>query len=260
MQAVRLSKEEEAELVARCRAGEEDAKDRLLKVYFPFVASLAKKYKNYFPRIEFEELLEEGNLGLLEALEHYDSSRQVKFSSYAWFWIVRSIQDYITETLAFMKIPAGVASNLKKITKMIESGLAENRDITIEDITSGMDLELEKVKELLVNQASMSAPVSLDSYIDGDDQKNTLKDVVDSGEKNSEDTLEGIEKDEKLEKYLSCLGEHEAEVIKWRFGFNDYKYHTLKDIAEKLGIAPQKVRDIETIAIAKLKIMMKEGA
>ena len=69
-----------------------------------------------------------------------------------------------------------------------------------------------------------------------------------------------VEKDEKLEKYLSCLGEHEAEVIKWRFGFNDYKYHTLKDIAEKLGIAPQKVRDIETIAIAKLKIMMKEGA
>ncbi|OGS18054.1 MAG: hypothetical protein A2219_00775 [Elusimicrobia bacterium RIFOXYA2_FULL_50_26] len=248
-----LSVEEEQALIKRCRASEEAAQDELFKVYFPLVASIARKYRNFFPQAQFEELMEEGNFGLFQAIGHFDPCRHTRFSSYAWFWVVHSIQDYVTRMVAFLKVPERVVCDLRKITRFIQEAAKENKEVSIEDISVRLEMKMEKIRELLSEHCRTATPVSLDQSLDEDENVQTLKDILPDGEKSGEAFLEELEGKGNVAKLLGQLNENEARVIEWRFGFIDAKYHSLKEIAKKLKISPQKVRDLEIVAIIKLK-------
>lgn len=248
-----LSVEDEIKLLRGCRRNKDGSRDQLIKVYFPYVAGIAKKYHNFFPQIEFDELLEEGNFGLLQAMKNFEENNNARFSTYAWFWILRAVQDHVSRALAFMKVPERMLRNIRKINKMVRQAAAENKQMSIDDMTSRLDMTLDELKDLINEQQRTSTPISLDQYISDDDQKLTLKDLIPDNEPRSQDVLEQLEGKNDISDIIGQLDVNEAKVIKWRFGFEDNKFHTLKEVGGKIGLSSQRVRDIEVLALLKLK-------
>lgn len=243
----------EQRLIKRLEAGDENVYAQLLQLYLPFVISIVQKYHAYFPWLDFKELLEEANFGLLQAMKHYRSSKNTKFSSYAWFWIIKAVQEYITQNIDFFKIPYQIKKRFKKINKQIEKEISTRGIPSLELIAKKLRCEPDKVRELLGEQSTTRLPLSLDQNIDGEEEKSTLKDIIADAEPDHEDVLVKREDDDQLNAFLGQLSPLEAEVIQWRFGFKDSKFHSLKEIGRKLNITAQKTRDLEIMALLKLK-------
>jgi len=252
-----LPAEKEQQLLKRWKRGDESVREILLRNYFPYIAGLAKKYHNYFPWIQFTELLEEGNFGVLQALGHYDPGRKARFTSYAWFWITKCMQEYISQHVVFLKIPTRVLRNLRKIEKQIEREVQKNNSLSINDIVEKIDGGLDEVKSLLSERASTMTPLSLDQCFGGDDdEQRTLKDYITGDDQRSEEALEKSEDKERIVTFLSQLTMEESEIIQWRFGFKDNAYHSLKDLSQKMKLTTQKVKDLEARALMKLKCLL----
>lgn len=248
------SKNNENELFKEVRSGSMEARDHIIKKYSALVASIARKYHHYFKNIDINELIAEGNRGLLEALDRYDESMPAKFSTYAWFWIVKNIQEYISTSVTLIGIPYKVMAELKKIVDSMEEEMKKGNDPSLEDISKKVDMDLSKVKDLLYNKRTISTPLSLDRHLDSVRQEGTLGDVVSNENKDIiQEILDKADQQINVEQMLEHLDPTEAEVIKWRFGFNDNKYHSFKEVGEKLNISPSKIKDIELMAIYKLK-------
>jgi RNA polymerase primary sigma factor len=256
--ALALKLSEEKVIMRKAKLGDESARAAILKAYQPFVASIARKYHNYFHWMEFEELLDEGNFGLLQAIDHYNPDRNIRFTTYSWFWIVKKVQDYVTKLLVFLKVPDKVLKNLRKINKIFEKSITHNIHVKLDDITKEMDIEMDELRELLSDFSAKDTPFSLDKYIDGDEERNTLKDVLPDDEESMDFSMDKGQLKDKIGNYIDMLGDDEARVIRLRFGFEDSRYHSLADVAKKMDIASQKVKDIEFSALAKLKIHLVE--
>lgn len=249
----------ENELIKKIKQGDESATEELIYKYTPLIATVARKYHNLFHNIEILELIAEGNRGLLEAINHFDTSRKVKLSTYSWFWITKNIHEYVTSTISFIGIPNEVLANMKKLTKIINEEMKVGNDISLEDIASQIDISLDKVKNLLINKRMLTKPVSLDKFLVEDNQEETLADLIeDKKSRPIYELFDKITEKEKIGQLLGNLEPLEAEVVKWRFGFFDNKFHTLKEISDELNVSPSKIRDLETVAIIKLKKLLSE--
>jgi RNA polymerase sigma factor (sigma-70 family) len=251
---------DEKKLFEKIRKGSMDARDSIINKYSGFIYGLARKYHYYFKNIETGELVAEGNRGLLEAIDRYDPSSAAKFSTYAWFWVVRNIQDYISSSITLIGMPSKVMNDLKKVVNSIEEEMKKGNSPSLEDIAKKVDIDLDKVKELLSDKKNIGKPLSLDRYISHDDEEGTLADLV--RDKSLDSMQEIMDKEESkmnLNRLFEKLSPIEAEIIKWRYGFNDNKYHTLKEIGEKFSVSATKAKDIESIAIMKLKKFMAES-
>jgi len=255
---VPISDAKEKTLLAKWQRGNEEIREVILKKYFPFIASISRKYHNYFPWIDFVELVEEGNYGLLQALEHYDRKKKAKFTSYAWFWITKSMQEYISQQMVFLKIPARVMRDLRKIEKQIEKDIQLRNDISLPDIVKRINVGLDEIKSILGQKNAIAHPLSLDQSMDDEDEKQTLKDIIKGQDIPSEIVLEENEDRNEIEELLYKLTEDEAEIVRWRFGFKDNNYHSLKEISLKMKVSAQRVKDLETQAIIKLKRLLAE--
>jgi RNA polymerase sigma factor (sigma-70 family) len=249
----RLSPELEAQLLSVFRKGTDEGRTKLLSAYMGLVGSVARRYQRFFPWTDYNELMEEGTFGLLQAAEHFDAKKSTRFSTYAWFWIVKGVQEHIAELISVMKVPASITSRFSKITHFIETEMKASREPSLEKIAKHLDMKLDDINEALGSKSNMGGMLSLNEFVDGDEQRDRLSDILANKEPMSQDLLEQLEGNQRLDEFITKLPPDEASVVRLRFGLVDEQYHTLRETAEKLNMSPQRVRDLENYGLARLK-------
>ncbi len=245
---------DEKKMFRLMKRGDEKARDFLVNRYEEWVVNIARKYHSCFPKIEISELIAEGNRGLLDALQRFDAGRKVKFSTYAWFWIVKNIQEYISNDISFIEIPRRILVDLKKITGSINDQLSRGRTPNLEKISQKLDIDLSTVREILSDKNNLTNMVSLDRYLDDEDRTQTIADMLeDKTEGSMQDIMDSADSKVNVVSVMERLEPIERAIIQMRFGFNDNQFHSLKEVGKKLKITPSKAKSMETMAILKLK-------
>ncbi|MFN8299679.1 MAG: sigma-70 family RNA polymerase sigma factor [Chitinophagales bacterium] len=245
-----LTPEEEVELARRIRQGDQTALEKLTRANLRFVVSVAKQYQNN--SLSLNDLINEGNLGLVKAAQKFDETRGFKFISYAVWWIRQSIIQALAEHSRMVRLPLNKVGSLTKINKVFsELEQKYQREPTPEEVALVMGITVEEVEATLgisARHVSMDAP-----FTDG--ESNSLIDVLQN--ENAEmadkklDYFDSLK--EETERTLSSLTDREREVIKLFFGIGVEHPMTLEDIGEQLGITRERIRQIKDKAITKLR-------
>jgi RNA polymerase primary sigma factor len=248
-----LSSEEEIELAARIRRGDNRAKDRLVEANMRLVINIAKNYHN--PLIPFEDLVQEGAIGLMTAAERYDPSKGYRFSTYATHWIRQAISRAIDNKSKAIRIPAHVSETLRKLERLrtiLTRQLGE--EPSAEALAHHLGISPRKVFALL--QAGQD-PVSLDMLV-GDEENTTLASLInDRNACDPQDAVLAGEMRGELKSLLSILTPREREIMLRRLGFDEDSAQVLQEIGETMHISRERVRQIELIALKKLKYAAK---
>ncbi len=244
-------------LISKFKKGDDTAFEKIVEENLNLISIIAKKHKQFIPNISLNELISEGIYGLFQGIKHYSKKKKVKFSTYIQFWIKKYMQKYIIENSTIIKIPYNVLKNIKKIFSLID----KEKHISPEEISKKLSLDIEKIKELVVEKTKIKKELSLDKYLDESEEKETLYEIIPD---KSEQTLESLIHQKEIKNYINQLLDkltyEESEIIKWRFGLKDSKHHTIKDVAQRLGLSSQKVKELEEIAVFKLREMSSKDA
>ena len=248
-----LTFEEEVRLSAEVKAGNTRAKDRLVEANMRLVINIAKNYHN--PLVPFEDLVQEGAIGLMTAAERYDPDKGYRFSTYATHWIRQAISRAIDNKAKAIRIPAHVSESLRKLERVKTALIRETgEEPSAELLASKLGLSVRKVNSLI--QAGLD-PVSLDMLV-GDEDNTTLASLIlDKSAANPQDSVLSAEKQEELNSLLNILTPREREIMQKRLGFEDDSAQVLQEIGEKLQISRERVRQIEMQALRKLKFAAK---
>ncbi len=245
-----LTPEEEKELARRIKKGDKEALKRLVEANLKFVVSIAKKYRG--KGVPFMDLINEGNLGLIEAARRFDPDRNVKFITYAVWWIKQAIMSAIAEQSGIFKISYKTLNLLNNVGKKFNELQKElNRDPSPRELAEAMDIDELALNSLLT---TYSEHKSLDDYISSDTDDLNYEDVIEQESVDDAET-ELIKKSfvEHLMESLSILSERERDVLIHRFGLNGEEPKTLQKIGEILGLSRERVRQIEKSALDKLR-------
>jgi len=252
-----LTPEEEVELARRIRQGDQTALEKLTRANLRFVVSVAKQYQNN--SLSLNDLINEGNLGLVKAAQKFDETRGFKFISYAVWWIRQSIIQALAEHSRMVRLPLNKVGSLTKINKVFsELEQKFQREPTPDEVALVMGITVEEVEATLgisARHVSMDAP-----FTDG--ESNALIDVLENANAEQADKkLDYFEslKDE-TERTLASLTEREKEVIKLFFGIGVEHPMTLEDIGDNLGITRERIRQIKDKAITKLRSQSRSKA
>lgn len=242
-----LTFEEELELSRRIEGGDEEARRRLVESNLRLVVKIAKAYVS--KDVGLLDLIQEGNLGLLKAASKYDHRKQVRFSTYASWWIKQSITRALSNKRRSIRLPHRKEDALRKIQRafnVLSQRLA--RRPSVEEVAVEVGMNQNEVVEIL---NISNGPVSLDSDINSD--SGTLHDVFeDYSYSPDSEIMQQVMRDETL-KFLERLREKEKKILLYRFAFHGGKKYTLKRISDEMGISPETVRQIEMRAIRKLR-------
>lgn len=252
-----LTPEEEVELARRIRQGDQTALEKLTRANLRFVVSVAKQYQNN--SLSLNDLINEGNLGLVKAAQKFDETRGFKFISYAVWWIRQSIIQALAEHSRMVRLPLNKVGSLTKINKIFsELEQKYQREPTPEEVALVMGITLEEVEATLgisARHVSMDAP-----FTDG--ESNALIDVLENA--NAEETDKHLDYKDSLrietERTLASLTDREKEVIKLFFGIGVEHPMTLEDIGDQLGITRERIRQIKDKAITKLRSQSRSKA
>jgi RNA polymerase primary sigma factor len=242
-----LTFEEELALSRRIQAGDEQARTLLIESNLRLVVRIAKSYLT--PEVSILDLIQEGNLGLMRAASKYDFRKQVRFSTYASWWIKQSIVRSLSNKKRVIRLPHRQEEKLRKISKVYNSlSQVLMREPTLLEIAEEIGLQEDEVASIINSSISVA---SLDSSLSGD--SGSLHDVVEDMSFNPE--LELMQKTlrEDTLRFLDGLQEKERQILLYRFSFASGKRYTLKKIGDELGISPETVRQIEIRALKKLR-------
>ena len=248
-----LTKKEEVDLVKKAKQGDREARRKVINSNLKLVVNIAKHYNNF--NLSFMDLIAEGNIGLMRAIDKFDTHRGFRFSTYAAWWIRQAITRAIIDQGRTIRVPVYMSELISKYKKVKEALRQKtNKEPTRGEIAKRLKMPVDKVAEVelwIQKKTSLDAPVGTE----GDSQ---VSDFIKSSSTDIAKTIDKIFNRERVDKLLSSISERERLVLDLRFGIANGKTYTLAEVADMLSVSRERVRQIEKEALGKLREYTKE--
>lgn len=247
-----LSREEEQELAKRISEGDQDARKKMIESNLRLVVNMGKRYMNR--GLPLPDIIEEGNLGLIKAVEKFKYEKGYKFSTYASWWIRQSIERALINQSRMIRVPVHISDSINNYIKAVKELLQRlGREPTVEETAERMKNSIKHVRDL---QQMIKNIYSLDTPIG--DKEGSLKDIIeDSTSQSPAQMIEDVKRHEQILDWFELLSENEKRVLSLRFGLDDGEPKTLEVVGQVFGVTRERIRQIESSALKKLRFVIR---